>query len=111
MILERQLPSAAEGGKPILDWIRSEFNLPPSIAELCSQHFLRVWTGGYVSLNALNGHFPTFKYGPDGPVTEWIIHWQSLPTVVRSAKRVACSFREYNGRRYVVIKVWKGEQE
>lgn len=85
----------------VLDWIRTEFNLPPSIAEVCTQHFLRVWYGNFaVSHVTANGMLNAV--GED-----WIVHWQSTPAVCRSANRVALSFREYNSKRYVVIKVWK----
>jgi hypothetical protein len=91
--------------KPVLEWIRTEFNLPASIAKLCKQHFLRVWNGSWVVSEVRDGVFqPQINGG-------WIVHWQSTPTVVKSATRVACSFREYDGKKYVVIKVWKGEQE
>lgn len=84
------------------NWIRTEFNLPKSMVEECDQYVLRVWDGKYVYSNTLDGKFEHIN-------EEWIIYWQSTPAVVRSAARVACSFREYKGKKYVVIKVWKGE--
>lgn len=85
-----------------LNWIRTEFNLPPSIIAKCSVHYMRVWDGEYVGEIAVGG---TMQHAGH----EWIAHYQSSRVVVLNAKRVACSFREYNGKRYVVIKVWKGE--
>ena len=85
-----------------LEWIRTEFNLPSDVAALCSQYFLRIWDGNYVRESVQDG----VLYGRSG---DWIVHWQSTPAVVRSAKKVACSFREYQGKKYVVIKVWVQE--
>jgi hypothetical protein len=90
--------------KPILEWIRTEFNLPPELQRECTQFFLRIWTGSYVLESVQEG----ILYGR---ADNWIVHWQSTPAVVRSAARVACSFREYQGKKYVVIKVWKNQGE
>lgn len=84
----------------LLHWIRSEFNLPKSVSDLCDQFFLRVWTGSYVEESVQNGIL-------HGRSDSWIAHFQSTPEVVKSARQVACSFREYDGKKYVVIKVWK----
>jgi hypothetical protein len=86
-----------------IDWIRTEFSLPKEFAKQCTQYFLRVWTGNYVRESVQNG----VLYGR---AENWIVHWQSTPEVVASAKRVACSFREYKGNKYVVIQVWKEEE-
>jgi hypothetical protein len=88
----------------LLDWIRTEFNLPVSVGNLCDEYFLRIWTGGYVMESIQDGvlHART---------DSWIVHFQSTPEVVKSAERVACSFRKYQGKNYVVIKVWKNEGE
>ncbi len=96
--------AAQSAQRPTLDWIRTEFNLPDSIAHQCTAFFLRVWDGDYVASYVQDGQFLYNRQ-------EYIVHWQSTPVVVKSASRVACSFRQYNGKRYVVIKVWKGEQE
>lgn len=85
------------------EWIRTEFNLPPSMVSQCKEFFLRIWQGDYVVNSVIDGMFPQ-----NGKL--WNIHWQSTPEVCRSASRVACSFREYKGKRFVVIKVWKGEE-
>jgi hypothetical protein len=89
----------------LLDWIRTEFSLPAEMAAKCEEHFLRVWDGPYVVLNAREGCFtaPNLEHA-------YIVHWQSTPEVCRAAKKVGCSFRSYQGKHYVVIKVWK-EQE
>lgn len=83
----------------ILHWIREEFNLPLEYAEQCSQYYLRVWDGIYVHGNVIDGQLIT----NDG---EWNVHWQSSPMVVKTAKKVAVSFREYKGVKYAVVKVW-----
>lgn len=90
--------------KPTLEWIRTEFNLPASISSQCTQYVLRIFDGNYVYENVREGELMALK-------DIWIAHWQSTPEVVRSASRVACSFREFKGMRYVVIKVWQGEKE
>jgi hypothetical protein len=82
-----------------LDWIRTEFNVPASIRKQCDQFFLRVWKGSYVMECIQDGIFY-------GRFDDWIVHFQSTPEVVRTAKQVACSFREYMGKKYVVVKVW-----
>lgn len=87
-----------------LHWIRTEFNLPPSIASLCESYFIRIWSGPYVAESVQNG----FLYGRSD---NWEVHFQSTPEVVRTAKHVACSFREYNGKKYVVIKVWEKKEQ
>lgn len=86
--------------KILLEWIRTEFNLPESMARECTQYYLRVWDGSIVDtihdgILSINGK-------------EWIVHWQSTPAVCREAKKIAVSFREFTGKRYVVVKVWKG---
>lgn len=89
-------------GKLVLEWIRTEFSLPQSIAAKCTQYFLRIWDGNYVREAVQDGILR-------GRADDWIVHWQSTPEVVKSAERVACSFREYNGKKYVVIKIWNKE--
>lgn len=85
---------------PSDEWFRTEFSLPPELRARCTQFFLRIWDGNYVRESVQNG----VLYGRSD---DWIVHWQSTPAVVKTAKKVACSFREYNGKRYVVIRVWK----
>lgn len=103
-----QPPSMGEESEELLDkltieWVRSEFNVPQAIQHRCSSFFLRVWVGGYV-----------YDLVKDGVLThadhDWIVHWQSTPEVCKAAEEVACSFREYNGKKYVVIKVWKAQK-
>lgn len=101
--LRAQKPDTAE--MILLEWIRTEFNLPPSIAQVCDQYFLRIWDGNFV-VSHCRDHLGSFK---DANGRKWIPHWQSSPVVCQSASKLACSFREYRGRFYVVIKVW-GEQ-
>ncbi len=84
------------------EWMRTEFNLPVSIrmqAEVC---FLRVWESSYVMSRVVDGTIHMSG-------RNWIVHWQSVPTVVADSPQVACSFREYMGKHYVVIKAWKAE--
>lgn len=90
--------------KILSEWIRTEFHLPLSVSSLCSQYFLRVWSGSYVEESVQAGIL-------HGRSDDWIAHFQSTPEVVKSSQRVACSFREYAGKKYVVIKVWKGAEE
>lgn len=82
------------------EWIRTEFNLPQLYADKCSQYYLRLWDGHYVRAQIKDG---TIIHNE----RTYLVHYQSLPAVVKTAKRVACSFREYNGKNYVVVKVWQ----
>lgn len=84
------------------NWIRTEFNLPKSMVEKCHQYYLRVWLGEFIVADIREGKL-------ENNDELWNVYWQSTPVVVKSASRVACSFREYKGKKYVVIKVWKGE--
>jgi hypothetical protein len=88
----------------LAEWVRTEFNLPKSIGDICDQFFLRIWTGNYVMESIQDGVL-------HGRADSWIVHFQSTPEVVKSSSKVACSFREYEGKKYVVIKVWKGDEE
>jgi hypothetical protein len=81
------------------EWIRSEFNLPASMAAKLDNYYLRVWEGSHVLSRISEGKM-------DGV---YIVHFQSLPSVIRECKRVACSFRTYKDLQYVVVKVWKEE--
>lgn len=84
------------------EFVRTEFNLPPAIISGLKQFFLRIWTGSYVVESVQDG----ILYGR---ADDWQVHWQSTPEVVRQSPRVACSFREtYEGKKYVVVKVWHG---
>lgn len=103
-----QPPSMGEESEELLDkltieWVRSEFNLPNTIEKRCTQFFLRVWDGNWVYHTVKEG---LLTYN----VENYIVCWQSTPEVVRNAEKVACSFREYNGKKYVVIKVWKAQK-
>lgn len=82
------------------EWIRTEFNLPGEYARLCQQFYLRVWSGSFVARLIDDGKMV------DSRADDWIIHWASTPEICKSSEKVACSFREYDGKRYVVIKVW-----
>jgi hypothetical protein len=82
------------------EWIRSEFNLPASIAAKLDTYYLRVWEGAHVLSRIQDGKM-------DGV---YIVHFQSLPSVIRECKRVACSFRSYKDLQYVVVRVWKEEE-
>jgi hypothetical protein len=93
-----------DNSKILIEWIRTEFNLPKSVGDLCSQFFLRIWSGNYVMESIQDGIL-------HARADDWIVHFQSTPEVVKSSERVALSFREYDGKKYVVIKVWKGDQE
>ena len=92
----------------VREWIRTEFNLPPSLKEKCDEFFLRVWEGHYVLSCVKDGKLLRDSREDEG---EWLVHWQSTPEVCRYASKVACSFRLYEGVGYVVIKVWKGDAE
>lgn len=83
-----------------LDWVRTEFTLPKSIASQCEPYFLRMWEGSFAYSQVLDGVMEV-----NG--NKYIVHWQSTPEVARNSERVACSFRGYKGKNYVVIKVWK----
>lgn len=103
-----QPPSMGEESEELLDkltieWVRSEFNLPNAIEKRCTQFFLRVWDGNWI-YNTVKEGLLTYN------VESYIVCWQSTPEVVRNAEKVACSFREYNGKKYVVIKVWKAQK-
>lgn len=93
----------------VREWIRTEFNLPQSMKEKCDEFFLRVWEGHYVLSCVKDGKM--IRHSKDRDGGEWIVHWQSTPEVVRHASKVACSFRLYEGVAYVVVRVWKGDQE
>jgi hypothetical protein len=97
---------AATPQTPIdLEWVRTEFNLPLEMRSQLKEFFLRIWTGSYVAESVQDG----ILYGRSD---NWIVHWQSTPEVCKQAERVACSFREtYDGKRYVVIKVWDGRAD
>lgn len=82
------------------EWIRTEFNLPQNLVALCDQYFLRIWTGSYVDESVQEG----ILYARSD---DWIVHYASSPVIVKNSPHVACSFREYQGKKYVVIKVWK----
>lgn len=86
----------------VLEWVRTEFNLPPSILDQCDNFFLRVWDGAHVARSVFAGVLEHSN-------SEYIVHWQSSPAVVKASPRVACSFREYQMKKYVVIKVWNKE--
>lgn len=82
------------------EWIRTEFNLPLSLVNLCDEYFMRVWTGSYVAESVQDG----ILYAR---ADDWIVHYQSTPEIVKNSPTVACSFRKYQGKNYVVIKIWK----
>lgn len=84
----------------ILHWVRTEFTLPDSIKQLCDMYFLKVWDGKFIIDSAKDGVINISN-------AAWIVHWQSTPEVAETAEEVACSFRMYRGKKYVVIKVWK----
>lgn len=81
------------------EWIRTEFNLPSSLADLCDEYFMRVWTGSFVDESIQDGVL-------HGRSDSWIVHFQSTPEIIKNSERVACSFRKYRGGNYVVVKVW-----
>ena len=86
----------------VLDnWMRYEFNLSKEMLEHCEDSFLRVWTPDIL--------FTCMEDGILHHREDWIIHWQSHPSVCRSAAAVGCSFRKYRGKRYVVVKVWEAK--
>lgn len=89
------------------EWIRTEFNLPRSLCSKCSTYFMRVYPGSWVMDSVKEGVFS--HSGREKH--DYIVHWQSTPACVKSAAKVACSFREYEGSYYVVVKVWQGELE
>jgi hypothetical protein len=93
-----------ESSMILLEWIRTEFNLPQSIRQMCSIYYLRVWAGNYVNDKVISGILIHENQ-------DWIVHFQSSRFVVMGAERVACSFREYQGKNYVVIKVWDQQKE
>lgn len=86
-----------------LHWIRNEFNLPANLLQECSEAFVRKWDGKYICDNVHNGVFT------DHNKKQWIVHWQSTPEVVKSAKQAALSFRVYKDVNYVIIKIWNTE--
>lgn len=88
-------------GVIIREWIRTEFKLWQGIIEHCDEYYLRVWDSSFV--------INTVRANGDGTLNGAIVHWASVPTVVASSKRCACSFRTYRGTKYVVLKVWNVE--
>lgn len=99
MAIELAKHASASPPENILNWIRTEFNLPAAYSKECEEYYMRIWTGSYVVDSVQDG----ILYGR---FDNWIVHWQSTPEVVKSADKVACSFRKFRGNNYVVIKVW-----
>ncbi len=87
-----------------LDFVRTEFTLPQRIAKECDPYFLRMWHGVFVHSCVHEGTLPYNGHS-------YIVHWQSTPEVVRNSEKVACSFRGYKDKRYVVIKAWKQTEQ
>lgn len=88
----------------LLNWIRTEFNLTKDQISACERAFLRVFDTGYVKESIQEGVFHA-RYD------DWIVHFQSTPEVIWASSKVGCSFREYKGKKYVVLKVWKEKLE
>jgi hypothetical protein len=96
---------AAFPATTIREWIRTEFSLPVTLVNKLTSYQLRVWEAEYV-FSLLDEGTITVALDNTGP-QQFIVHWASLPSVCRSAAKIALSFRVYDGVNYVVLKVWK----
>lgn len=83
------------------EWLRTEFKLTQELIDKCDEYYLRVWDSSFV-INAVRAN-------GNGTFNGAVVHWASVPTVVASSKRCACSFRTYRGTKYVVLKVWNAD--
>jgi len=89
----------------ILEWIRTEFQLPKSLINECEDFFLRVQEGKYVCEQVIDGVVERM----DGR-KKYVVHWKSTPALCAVSPLVGMSYRQYKGKCFVVIEIWKKKE-
>jgi hypothetical protein len=100
------LPSEFKREVALRSWIRTEFNLPKSMRELCQQCFLRVLTHAQFAVALAGGGAGSIRLGE----RVYRLHSQSSAEVLVTAPLIGVSFRSFEGEAFAVAHVWAAKQ-